>query len=681
MAPKIFLAHAREDKPQVRKLYADLTARGLDPWLDEVDLVPGQIWKEEIPRAIRQAGIFLACLSSGSAGKVGYVQNEFRLALSAFGERPPGSIYLIPVRLDDCDVPDLQIPDRGLSLQDIQWVDLWEEGGFDRLVKAIERALEGLVDPRQPRGAAIPLAEPRAKDVREELAPEATQEQAVIAEKEKRGAEVKPAPDAFLSYTRFDDRHDGGAISELCRRLASAVQAVTGGPFDVFQDVEGIGIGEHWPGKLDQMLDQARFFIPILTPSYFTSRPCRDELEKFLRVETKRGRNDLVLPIYYIECDVLEDDELCADDSMARTLHERQHQDWRELRFEPFDKSDVRRSLERLARDIVKARKRVVPAPPTPPVAGTQPHTTSPATPQPTGAPFKPIEDALGVATDQRASRKEASTGDLSPELVAKRRAEQETREQAKPVEAKLSAGGEPKAPTVFRDINDEPWCPELVVISPGTFMMGYEESGQHEVRIDHRFAVGRYPVTFEEYDFFHTKKGRGLPNDQDWGRGRRPVIDVSWEDAKAYVAWLTKKTDQPYRLLSEAEWEYAARAGTATRYWWGDDPPTPEQANFGNNVGKTREVGSYPANPWGLHDMNGNVWEWVEDCWHESYEGAPSDGSAWLEKDGGDCSRRVLRGGSWDLRPEGLRSAGRFWYDTGGRFDFVGFRVARTLR
>jgi hypothetical protein len=228
MAPKIFLAHAREDKAQVRKLYADLTARGLDPWLDEVDLVAGQIWKEEIPKAIHQAGIFLACLSSRSAGKVGYVQNEFRLALSAFGERPPGSIYLIPVRLDECDVPDLQIPDRGLSLQDIQWVDLWEEGGFDRLVKAIERALEGLVNPRQARGAAIPLAEPRTKDVREELAPEATQEQAVIAEKKKRGAEVKPAPDAFLSYTRFDDRHDGGAISELCRRLASAVQESDG---------------------------------------------------------------------------------------------------------------------------------------------------------------------------------------------------------------------------------------------------------------------------------------------------------------------------------------------------------------------------------------------------------------------------------------------------------------------
>jgi hypothetical protein len=120
---RIFLGHAREDKGRVRDLYADLKARGLDPWLDEVDLMPGQLWKEEIPKAIREAGLFLACLSSGSVGKVGYVQNEFRLALSAFAERPPGSIFLIPVRLDECDVPDLQIPDRGLSLRDIQWVD------------------------------------------------------------------------------------------------------------------------------------------------------------------------------------------------------------------------------------------------------------------------------------------------------------------------------------------------------------------------------------------------------------------------------------------------------------------------------------------------------------------------------------------------------------------------------
>jgi hypothetical protein len=114
------------------------------------------------------------------------------------------------------------------------------------------------------------------------------------------------APDAFLSYTRFDDKHDGGAISEFCRRLASAVRAVTGVPFHIFQDVEGLGVGQHWPSMLDELLNEARFLIPILTPSYFTSRPCREELEKFLCAEAERRRDDLVLPIYYIESEVLE---------------------------------------------------------------------------------------------------------------------------------------------------------------------------------------------------------------------------------------------------------------------------------------------------------------------------------------------------------------------------------------
>ena len=143
MAAKIFLAHAREDKPQVRKLYADLKVRGLDPWLDEKDLRAGQIWKVEIPKAIREARLFLACLSSRSVGKSGYVQIELREALAAFGERPPGSIYVIPLRLDECEVPDLRIPNLGLSLQDIHWVDLWQDGGFEQLVSDLQHALGG----------------------------------------------------------------------------------------------------------------------------------------------------------------------------------------------------------------------------------------------------------------------------------------------------------------------------------------------------------------------------------------------------------------------------------------------------------------------------------------------------------------------------------------------------------
>jgi formylglycine-generating enzyme required for sulfatase activity len=246
---------------------------------------------------------------------------------------------------------------------------------------------------------------------------------------------------------------------------------------------------------------------------------------------------------------------------------------------------------------------------------------------------------------------------------------------------------------SVFRDI-DAPWCPEMVVIPPGTFMMGssqgerewflkhYDqefvesEKPQHGVKIEAPFAAGRYPVTFEEYDRCAAVTGRQRPD--DWGRGRRPVINVSWDNAQAYVEWLSMETAQRYRLLSEAEWEYACRAGTTTRYSWGDHLPTPKQANFGMNVGKTSEVGSYPPNPWGLYDMHGNVWEWCEDCWNKSYQGAPRDGSA---RTSGDCRRRVLRGGSWVNGPEGLRSASRFGDFTGyrGYYGF-GFRVARTL-
>ena len=406
---RIFLAHAREDKAQVRQLYADLKARGLHPWLDEMDLLPGQIWKSEIRKAIREAGVFLACLSTRSVGKTGYVQSEFRTALSAFGERPPGTIYLIPARFDDCQIPDLEIPDRGLRLEDVQWVDLWQDGGFERLVHGIEHAL---------------------------------------------------------------------GISQM---------------------------------------------------------------------------------------------------------------------------------------------------------------------------PVSPDEAATTVLAPPAQQRK--SDGTL-------------------------------QALQTFRDV-EAPWCPEMVVMPPGRYLMGSpadeedrdrHEGPQHEVQIADRLAVARYPVTFEEYDRF--AGGRELPNDEGWGRARRPVINVSWNHAQAYVAWLSKETGKPYRLLSEAEWEYAARAGTSTRYPWGDQIK-PEQANYDSKVDQTTEVGAYPPNPWGLCDMHGNVREWVEDCWNDSYAGAPGDGSAWTS---GDCSRRVQRGGSWFDLPRLLRSAGRVWANADNRYYYIGFRVARML-
>ena len=148
-------------------------------------------------------------------------------------------------------------------------------------------------------------------------------------------------PDAFLSYTRFDDRR--GKISEFREWLSDAVEEVSGHPFDIFQDIEGIGLGEKWQDVLDQMLDQARFFMPILTPKFFNSGPCRDELTKFLELERKTGRQDLVLPIYWITCPVLEEGHLNAKDELVQAIDERQRWDWRELRYEAFESREVQR--------------------------------------------------------------------------------------------------------------------------------------------------------------------------------------------------------------------------------------------------------------------------------------------------------------------------------------------------
>jgi formylglycine-generating enzyme required for sulfatase activity len=235
--------------------------------------------------------------------------------------------------------------------------------------------------------------------------------------------------------------------------------------------------------------------------------------------------------------------------------------------------------------------------------------------------------------------------------------------------------------------------CPEMVVVSAGEFTMGspsnekgrYDNEGpQHKVTIARPFAVSKYAVTFDDWDACVKVGGcpqEGRASNAGWGRGRRPVIYVSWDDAKAYVAWLSRMSGKAYRLLTEAEWEYAARAGTTTAYYWGDEIGK-NNANC-NGCGSqwdgrhTAPVGSFAPNAFGLYDMAGNVWQWVEDCYHDSYNGAPADGSAWQA---GDCKSSVVRGGSWDEDPQLLRLAGRNRGSSSLRDDDLGFRVGRTL-
>jgi formylglycine-generating enzyme required for sulfatase activity len=235
--------------------------------------------------------------------------------------------------------------------------------------------------------------------------------------------------------------------------------------------------------------------------------------------------------------------------------------------------------------------------------------------------------------------------------------------------------------------------CPEMIMIPAGSFVMGSpddeknradNEGPRHLVTFARPFAVGRFAVTFDEWDACVADGGCNgySPNDAGWGRGRHPVIYVSWNDAKSYVRWLSNKTGQAYRLLSEAEREYVTRAGTATPYWWGASI-SPQLANYDDGgLGRddrqqTHPVDSFQPNPWGLYQVHGNIWEWTEDCYHNDYREAPSDGSAWTS---GDCSNRVIRGGSWTDLPGNLRAASRTSASAGDWDGLDGFRVARTL-
>ena len=237
----------------------------------------------------------------------------------------------------------------------------------------------------------------------------------------------------------------------------------------------------------------------------------------------------------------------------------------------------------------------------------------------------------------------------------------------------------------IFRDCEQ---CPEMVVVPAGRFRMG-DLSGEsvsnerpvHDVTMAAPFAVGKYEVTFAEWDACVAGGGCTHRPDDRWGRGTRPVINVSWDDTQAYVRWLSRETGKPYRLLSEAEWEYVARAGSTTKYHWGNDVGT-NKANCDECGSRwdgksTAPVGSFAANAFGLFDTAGNVCEWVEDCWNENYKGAPANGSAWTS---GNCDARVLRGGAWLSIPRFIRSADRDGFVAGVRDPLDGFRVARTL-
>ncbi len=258
------------------------------------------------------------------------------------------------------------------------------------------------------------------------------------------------------------------------------------------------------------------------------------------------------------------------------------------------------------------------------------------------------------------------------------------------PKEAAPGSEAEPSYPpgTLIRDCDE---CPELVVVPAGAFRMGdlsgggdVDEGPVRTVTIPRPFAIARYETTFAEWDACAAagacREGVG---DIGFGRGRRPAMLVAWEDARAYTEWLSRRTGKPYRLPSEAEWEYAARAGSRTRYPWGDEigqgRANCDECGSRWDDTRTAPVGSFPANAFGVYDMVGNVYEWVADCGRATYEGAPSDGSV-AASSGESCRWRMMRGGSWVSLPRASRPANRVRNPVGFQDINVGFRVARSL-
>lgn len=298
--------------------------------------------------------------------------------------------------------------------------------------------------------------------------------------------------------------------------------------------------------------------------------------------------------------------------------------------------------------------------------------TPSDTTEQPDAPPLDPITQPLTMLNDTETESVESVTESLP--------AAQDTARQTLEQPGSLAR---------FRDyFGENGYAPVMQTLPKDAFLMGDlnrmgddNERPVRTVSIDHNVALGVHEVTFDEYDQFALATNRPLPDDEGWGRGSRPVINVSWQDAQAYTTWLAAVTNEPYRLPTEAEWEYAARAGTISAWWWGNElvPAMAVCDGCGTQWDgqQTAPVGQLPANAWGLRDMHGNVDEWVQDCYSDNYQGAPEDGSAMLS---GDCSYRVMRGGSWFDLARLTRSSSRYRNPADTARNTWGFRVALDL-
>jgi formylglycine-generating enzyme required for sulfatase activity len=474
-------------------------------------------------------------------------------------------------------------------------------------------------------------------------------------------------PTGFWSYSSSDDEAANGRLSQLRALLSKELQLKVGRTqkVHIFQDVEAIPPGELWEKRIREALDVSSFVIPIVTPAFLQSEYCSSEIKLFRKRQKVLGRDDLIFPIHYINVLDVDGGSLddCHDREILPFLRSYQWSDFRELRLKNPEAEEVLRKLALLA-DAIRAALR------------------------------REVEQALG----QLASAKPEGRGEISAKLPP----QASFAVAAEPLPSEAAANpGVTAEHALFKDFHQGP---KMVRVPPGRFQRGspddeigrsVDESPLHEVSFAAGFAVGIFPVTFSEWAAAQADQGVDhVPNDCGWGGGNQPVIDVSWEDAQQHVKWLSKKSGRHYRLLTEAEWEYVARAGTTAAFWWGAKIAS-AQANFdgrypydnglkGEYRGRPLPVDKFEPNPWGLYQVHGNIWEWCEDNWVANYHDAPKDGSVRVTLPRPSllprAPYRIVRGGSWSALPKDLRSARRFCFPQNYRGDTIGFRVARDL-
>jgi formylglycine-generating enzyme required for sulfatase activity len=454
----------------------------------------------------------------------------------------------------------------------------------------------------------------------------------------------------------------------------------------LFMDVDAMKPGMDFAEQLDSQVSQCRVLLAVIGPRWFeikdqTGHRRLDSDKDYVRIELASAlkRAIPVIPIL-VDGATLPPEESLADD--LKPLARRHALELRHTRFNA-DADAILRALERLVPRrrapwaLVTAGAAVVAAVIALgvlwPKLVAKPHSAA-APPETAQHVLPPVPEPVHQPPAQPAQTTQQPAVQLAVKF-------------AQPPFVPLTAAREHalQPGDSFRECTT---CPEMVVLPAGSFVMGSppseygrgsDEGPQHSVTFAQTFAVGRFSVTFDEWDACVADGGCGRysPPDQGWGRGRRPVTSVSLYDAKAYLTWLSRRTGATYRLPSEAEREYFTRAGTTTPYWWGSTI-SPDQANYRGSVNQSLPVDSFLPNPWGLYQVHGNVSEWTGDCLHDNYVGAPTDGSAWTEP---GCDLPVRRGGSMGSPPNALRSAARgFRAHPADREPYLGFRVVRPL-